>query len=266
MQKMTKPLTKYLLQASVIGLGFGMNFTSVVDAGKTGILFTVLSIFGALGLGFLLGKWLKVAPKIGYLISCGTAICGGSAIAAIAPVIESDEKEMSMSLATVFILNAIALLIFPFIGHYMNLTEWQFGIWSAIAIHDTSSVVGAATTYGGESITIATTIKLARALWIIPLVIFTAIIYRKKTGIKGFPYFILLFLGASMASTYLSIPSSITEHVVRFSKVGLSITLFLIGASISVKSIKDTGWRPLAMGILLWLILLLVTLWTVTKS
>ncbi len=259
-QKITKPITKYLLQVCVIGLGFGMDFMKVVDAGKTGILFTLITIFGALGLGLLLGKIFKVPSKITYLISCGTAICGGSAIAAVSPVMEADEKEISMAMATVFTLNAIALLLFPYIGHILGLSQHQFGLWSAIAIHDTSSVVGAAAAYGDEALTIATTIKLARALWIIPMVIITAMIYGKKAGVKSFPVFILLFVLASLANTYLNISKEVSSGIVSLSKSGLSITLLLIGANISIKNIRETGVKALLLGFLLWFILLIGTL------
>jgi uncharacterized integral membrane protein (TIGR00698 family) len=259
-QKFTKPLTKYLLQACVIGLGFGMDFIKVMEAGKTGFIYTILTIGGALILGLLLGKLLKVPQKIAYLISCGTAICGGSAIAAVSPTIGADEREISMSMATVFTLNALALLLFPAIGHWFHLSQYQFGLWAAIAIHDTSSVVGAASTYGSEALTIATTVKLARALWIIPLVIITAFIYGKKAGFKAFPLFVLFFVLASLANTYLSIPNDVSKSIVSISKSGLSITLLLIGANISVKNLKETGLKTLLLGIFLWLILSIGTL------
>lgn len=259
-QSITKPITKYLLQGCVVGLGFGMDFMKVVDAGKTGIIFTIITIFGALGLGLLLGKILKVPNKITYLISCGTAICGGSAIAAISPAMQAEEKEISMAMATVFTLNAIALLLFPYIGHFLDLSQHQFGLWAAIAIHDTSSVVGAASAYGDEALTIATTVKLARALWILPMVIITAMIYGKKAGIKLFPVFIFLFVLASLANSYLSIPKEISAGIVSLSKSGLSITLLLIGANISVKNIRETGVKALLLGFLLWIVLLVGTL------
>ena len=259
-QNITKPITKYLLQGCVVGLGFGMDFMKVVDAGKTGILFTLITIFGALGLGLLLGKILKVPGKITYLISCGTAICGGSAIAAVSPAMEADEKEISMAMVTIFTLNAIALLLFPYIGHALDLSQQQFGLWAAIAIHDTSSVVGAAAAFGDEALTIATTIKLARALWIIPMVIITAMIYGKKAGVKSFPIFILLFVLASLSNTYLHIPKEISGGIVSLSKSGLSITLLLIGANISINNIRETGVKALLLGFLLWFVLLVGTL------
>jgi uncharacterized integral membrane protein (TIGR00698 family) len=169
-----------LLQLSVIGLGFGMNVNSALSAGKMGFLFTVASIFSTLLLGLFLGRWLKIDNKISHLISCGTAICGGSAIAAIAPVIQSDEKQTSVALGVIFILNSIALFLFPAIGHWLHLTQQEFGLWCAIAIHDTSSVVGAANKYGPEALQIATTVKLARALWIVPIALITATVFKNK--------------------------------------------------------------------------------------
>jgi uncharacterized integral membrane protein (TIGR00698 family) len=196
--------TKILLQASVVLLGFGMNLSNVVKAGKDGVLFTIATIFGTLLLGWLIGKLLKIGDKTSVLISSGTAICGGSAIAAVAPAIDADGEEISVSLATVFILNSVALVAFPFIGNALNLTENQFGIWAAVAIHDTSSVVGASAKYGAESLQIATTVKLARALWIAPIALVFAFIYGKKGGRTkiAIPWFIFLFLLATVFRSY----------------------------------------------------------------
>ncbi len=252
----SKTATKYLLQGSVIGLGFGMNFTSVMAAGKDGFVFTMLTISSAIGLGFLLGRLLKVEKIISYLISVGTAICGGSAIAAISQVVDADEKDISISIGTVFILNAIALFIFPPIGHYFGLTQQQFGIWAAIAIHDTSSVVGAATAYGNEALLIATTIKLARALWIIPMALLTSFIFKKQSKASAFPWFILFFVLASLINTYVDIPEMIKTGILMLSKIGFSVTLFLIGTGISLKNIKAVGPRPLLQGVILWAIIL----------
>lgn len=259
----TKKITKYLLQISVVGLGFGMNFTSVIAAGKDGFVFTLLTIATAIGLGFVLGKILRVDKIISYLISVGTAICGGSAIAAISQVVEADEKDISVSIGTVFILNAIALFIFPPIGHYFGLTQQQFGIWAAIAIHDTSSVVGAATSYGNEALMIATTIKLARALWIIPVAFLTSLVFKKQSSASSFPWFILFFIAASILNTYLQIPIFIKDVIIVLSKLGFSITLFLIGTGISLKSIKAVGPRPLFQGVILWAIILCSSLFFV---
>ncbi|MSQ78695.1 MAG: putative sulfate exporter family transporter [Flavobacteriaceae bacterium] len=257
----TKPLTKKLLQFCVVGLGFGMDINQVAKAGSEGFLFTVATIVGALMLGLLLGKVLGVSKKVSYLISAGTAICGGSAIAAVSPVLDADEKEISVAMATVFALNAVALLVFPYIGEALQMTQQQFGLWSAIAIHDTSSVVGASIAYGGDiTKEYALTIKLARALWIIPLVIGTSLFYGKKAGVKAFPVFILFFIFASVANTYLHLDKSITTSLVNFSKMGLSITLLFIGAGISLKSLKEVGLKALAQGFILWVILLVSTL------
>ena len=258
--KTTKVTIKYLLQASIIGLGFGMNFTKVVEAGRDGFVFTLLTIGFSIGLGFIIGRLLKVDLIISYLISVGTAICGGSAIAAISQVVDADENDVSVSIGTVFILNAAALFIFPVIGHTFNLSQEQFGIWAAIAIHDTSSVVGAAANYGNESLMIATTIKLARALWIIPLALITSIIFKKQSSASSFPWFIMFFVFASIINTYLSLPETFTQNILTFSKTGFSITLFLIGLGISPAKLKIVGLRPLLQGVILWLTILICSL------
>jgi len=261
----TRKATKILLQVSVVLLGFGMNLSEVIKAGKSGILFTIATIFGTLGLGFILGRLLKVKDKTSNLISSGTAICGGSAIAAVAPVIEADSEEISVSLGTVFILNSIALFIFPVIGHYLNLTQNQFGVWSAIAIHDTSSVVGAAAKYGEEALKIATTVKLARALWIAPVALLFSFFYRNKKAKIAVPYFIFLFLLAAVVRTYAStiIPPSIFDALVMLAKTGLTVTLFLIGAGLSREVFRKVGVRPLVQGIILWIVISSVSLWAV---
>ena len=267
----TKKATKYLLQGSVVLLGFGMNLTAVVKAGKDGILFTIATIFGTLFLGYLLGKLLKVNAKTSTLISSGTAICGGSAIAAVAPAINADAEETSVSLGTVFILNSIALFIFPLIGHALGLTENQFGVWSAIAIHDTSSVVGAASKYGSEALAIATTVKLARALWIAPIALYFSYLYRDKTGgnkLKvAIPWFIFLFLAATVFRTYApgKMLPSLFDAIINLAKAGLTVTLFLIGASLSRETLKKVGFKPLLQGVILWLVISLVSLWAVWK-
>lgn len=265
----TKTSTKYLLQGSVVLLGFGMNLTAVLKAGKDGIIFTVATIFGTLILGYLVGKLLKVSDKTSTLISSGTAICGGSAIAAVAPSINADPDETSVSLGTIFILNSIALFIFPLLGHWLGLTENQFGIWSAIAIHDTSSVVGASAKYGAEALQIATTVKLARALWIAPIALFFSYLYRDKSGESktkiAVPWFIFLFLLATVFRTYTSdfVPQTLFDLFVYVAKTGLTVTLFLIGSSLSRTTIKKVGVKPLLQGVLLWIIISLVSLWAV---
>lgn len=244
--------TNYLLQFSVVGLGFGMNVQSAVAAGKEGFLFTIISIVSTLILGTLLGKWFKVKSKTSHLISCGTAICGGSAIAAIAPVIKSDEKQTSVALGVIFILNSVALILFPVIGNYFNVSQSDFGMWCAIAIHDTSSVIGAASKYGPEALQIATTVKLARALWIIPVALFTAFLFKNKSGKVKIPYFIGFFILALVANTYLPQVQLFAPQLVSVSKIGLTIVLFFIGAGLHKKVLKSVGFRPLVQGITLW--------------
>lgn len=262
-KKFTKKISKYLLQLSVIGLGFGMNLHSAIEAGKDGMLFTIVSVIGVMCLGVLLGKAFRLSRNNSYLISSGTAICGGSAIAAIAPIIDADDDETTLSMATVFTLNAAALLIFPAIGHLLGMSQEQFGTWAAIAIHDTSSVVGAGAAYGEEALKVATTVKLTRALWIIPMAVATTFIFRKKGKKISIPWFILIFIIAMLANTYFGIPEAISAGIVTCSKHALGATLFLIGCGISVQSIRNTGIRPFALGISLWIIISAATL-TVT--
>ncbi len=260
---------KYLLQASVVLLGFGMNIKAVYEAGKDGILFTIVTIFGTLILGYLVGKLLSVPAKTSALISSGTAICGGSAIAAVAPAIDAESDEISVSLGTVFVLNAIALFVFPLIGRALAMTQGQFGVWAAIAIHDTSSVVGAAGTYGTEALAIATTVKLARALWIAPIALLFAYIYRDKdytTKAKiAIPWFIFLFLAATVVRTYAPawIEPSMFDAIVNLAKAGMTVTLFLIGASLSRKTLQTVGIRPLIQGVTLWIVSSVVSLFAV---
>jgi uncharacterized integral membrane protein (TIGR00698 family) len=263
----TGKATKILLQTSVVLLGFGMNLTSVIKAGKDGILFTIVTIFGTLAVGYLVGKLLKVEDEISALISSGTAICGGSAIAAVAPAIDAKSEQISVSLGTVFILNSVALILFPIIGHALNLSQNQFGIWSAIAIHDTSSVVGAAQSYGAEALAIATTVKLARALWIAPVALLFSFIYRSKKTKIAVPYFIFFFLLATLIRTYMpgEFPSSVFDSLVNLAKAGLTVTLFLIGASLSRETLKKVGIKPLFQGVLLWILISIVSLWAVSN-
>ena len=258
--KANKKVSKYLLQAAVVGLGFGMNLHSALAAGKEGMLFTIVSVVGVMVLGVVLGKLLRVNPKNAYLISSGTAICGGSAIAAVAPIIDADDNDTSLALATIFILNAIALFVFPPIGEALGLSQQQFGTWAAIAIHDTSSVVGAGAAYGPEALQVATTIKLTRALWIFPLALVSILVFRSKGKKVAIPWFILFFILAMIANTYINIPSEVTGAIVVASKKALSLTLFLIGCGLSLGAIKKVGAKPLILGVLLWVIISVVTL------
>lgn len=256
--------THILLQVSVVGLGFGMNVTSALKAGKEGILFTIVSIIGTLVIGFFMGKFLKIEKKTSYLISAGTAICGGSAIAAISPVIKAEEKQISVALGTIFILNSAALFLFPFIGHQLNLSQSQFGMWCAIAIHDTSSVVGAASKYGPQALEIATTVKLARALWIIPVAFLSTFIFKNKNSKIKIPYFIGLFVLAMIANTYIPFVQQYNHYLTNIAKGGLTLTLFLIGCGLNRKTISSVGFKPLIQGVILWVIISTAALWAVT--
>ena len=253
----------FLLQFSVVGLGFGMNASSALSAGKEGFVLTVFSIFSTIIFGLLLGKWLKTERKTSHLISCGTAICGGSAIAAISPVIKSNENQTSIALGVIFILNSIALFVFPFIGHQLDLSQKDFGLWCAIAIHDTSSVVGAANKYGAEALQIATTVKLARALWIIPISLLTAVIFKNKNSKIKVPYFIGLFVLAMLLNSYVPQISVIVPGIVTLAKIGLTITLFLIGATLNINTLKSVGIKPLLQGIFLWIFIAGLSLTTI---
>ena len=258
--KFSKKTSKYLLQFSVVGLGFGMNLHESLKTGKEGMLFTIVSVAAVLVLGIYLGKRLMMDRKTAYLISAGTAICGGSAIAAVGPVVKANDNEMTMALGTIFILNAIALFIFPPIGHLLNMTQEQFGMWAAIAIHDTSSVVGAGAAYGEKALEIATMVKLTRALWIIPITIVTMFLFKQKGGKIAIPWFIFFFILAMVANTFLTIPETVTGSLVWLAKKGLTVTLFLIGAGLSRKVIKQVGVRPMVQGVVLWVFIGLISL------
>ncbi|MGA8806911.1 MAG: putative sulfate exporter family transporter [Thermoanaerobaculia bacterium] len=258
--------TKLLLQTSVVLLGFGMNLQKVVEAGRTGFLFTIVTIVGTLLLGFLIGRAMNISRTTSHLISSGTAICGGSAIAAVGPVLNATDEEMSVALGTVFILNSIALFIFPMIGHRLGMTQPQFGVWAAIAIHDTSSVVGAAAKYGADALQIATTVKLTRALWIVPVTLATAFFFKRKSAKVTIPWFILWFVVASVLRTYIAAPAEVWSTLTMLAKIGLTITLFLIGAGLSRKSIAAVGARPLILGILLWIAISSVSLFAVLRT
>jgi uncharacterized integral membrane protein (TIGR00698 family) len=264
-------LAKLLLQASVVALGFGMNLHQVLHAGRSGFLYTAVSICCALGLGLLLGRVLQVGGKASFLISAGTAICGGSAIAALAPLSDASEQEISVSMGTVFVLNSVALLAFPAIGSALHLSQNQFGLWAALAIHDTSSVVGAAAKYGGQALAVGTTVKLARALWIVPLSLLTATYMQRRYGrseVEGgaptakvaVPWFILLFCLASVFNT--CVPRFGAEYgaLNHLGKTGLTATLYLIGTGLSRQTLRQMGVRPLLQGVLLWILVAGVSL------
>jgi len=255
----SKKLSAFLLQASIVLLGFGMNLHEVVRAGRTGFIYTALSITFAMLIGLGIGRLFRVQHTPSILISVGTAICGGSAIAAVGPVLNASEEEMAVSLGTVFVLNSVALFLFPFIGYALHLGQSQFGLWSALAIHDTSSVVGASAKYGPQALTIGTTIKLARALWIVPLTVSVALLKKSKTRIK-WPWFILFFCLAAVCGTYLPLFGSAYPPLSALGKTGLTVTLYLIGTGISKSTLKEVGVRPLLQGIVLWAIVAISSL------
>ena len=210
-----------------------------------------------------MGKLLKIDKKTSYLVSAGTAICGGSAIAAISPIIKAAEKQISVALGTIFILNSIALFLFPVIGHWLHLSQTEFGLWCAIAIHDTSSVVGAAGKYGSQALEVATTVKLARALWIIPVAFISSFIFKNRGGKIKIPYFIGLFILAMIANTYLPVVQSISMYLVAIARSGLTLTLFLIGCGLSRKVLQSVGFKPLVQGVVLWVLISCSALWAV---
>jgi uncharacterized integral membrane protein (TIGR00698 family) len=258
----SRGIARTLLQSSVVALGFGMNLHEVLKAGRSGFIYTALGISFALLAGLALGKLLQVRGNSSFLITSGTAICGGSAIAAIGPILQANEEEMAVSLGTIFILNSVALLIFPPIGNALHLSQSQFGLWAALAIHDTSSVVGAATKFGPQALVIGTTVKLARALWIVPLALGTAAILRRRSKEAGggktslhiqFPWFIALFVFAAILYTYFPAFERPATWLYTLGRLGLTSTLFLIGSGISRATLKEVGWRPLLLGVLLWL-------------
>ncbi len=260
----TKKWTPNLLSSSIIGLGAGMNLIAVGQAGLAGLGYTVVSISLTLGFGLLLGRLFGSDPETSILISVGTAICGGSAIAAVGPVIRAKSHSMTVALGTVFILNAIALIAFPPIGHFFELSQHQFGIWSALAIHDTSSVVGAGLQYGAEALQVGTTVKLARALWIVPLTIGFGFLQKKNKNAAAAsprrPWFILGFLLMAALMTWVPDLQPAGHWIELAARKGLVLTLFLIGANLSRATLKQVGFRPFLQGFVLWVLVLVSTL------
>ena len=252
----SRKLSKFLLQISVVALGFGMNLNQVLQAGRSGFIYTAVSITAAMVIGFLLGRLIGVGRVASFLISTGTAVCGSSAIAAVGPIANATDEEMAISLGTVFVLNSVA---FPAIGSALHLTQTQFGLWSALAIHDTSSVVGATAKFGAVPLAVGTTVRLARALWIVPLSVFTAIATKSKARIQ-WPWFIGFFCLAAVANTYLPLFKPIYPALAHLGVTGLTVTLFLIGTGLSKATLREVGIRPLLQGVSLWAIVGLVSL------
>jgi uncharacterized integral membrane protein (TIGR00698 family) len=260
-----KKLSRYLLQASVVGLGFGMNLHDVIRAGRSGFVYTFLSISLTMIVGLALGGLLQVERISSFLISTGTAICGGSAIAAVGPIIHASDEQMAIALGTVFVLNSVALLIFPAIGATLKLTQTQSGLWAALAIHDTSSVVGAGAKYGAIALAVGTTVKLARALWIVPVAVATAVVKHAKAKIQ-WPWFIALFCLAAVCNTYLPAGLPAYGFLAKIARIGLTATLYLIGSGISIATLKQVGHRPLLQGVVLWLLISVGSLWLIREG
>jgi uncharacterized integral membrane protein (TIGR00698 family) len=259
--------TSFSLQASIVLMGFGMSLAQVISASKTGFVETAISVVFVMVSGLVLAKILKVETKTGTLIAAGTAICGGSAIAAVSPVINAKNYQISFSLVVIFVLNAIALFVFPIIGHHFNLSQETFGNWAAIAIHDTSSVVGAGATYGPKALEVATTVKLIRALWIIPLSLIIAFVQKDKTGGKvKIPWFIGLFVAAIFIAYFFPAGAETYTHFSWLGKRGMVVALFLIGSNISFSEVKKAGFRSFALGILLWLLIGVSSFVTITNN
>ncbi len=263
-EEKSKRWSSKLLQVSVILLGASLNFNSVLKQGATGAGLTLASILFVFVLGFLGVKWMRIKKDQGTLITMGTAICGGSAIGALAPVIAADGLAIAVSMGVVFLLNAIAVFIFPFFGETFALTQEQFGLWSALAIHDTSSVVAASSIYGSKALEVATTVKLTRALWIVPITLFFSVYSRKGGNARvKLPWFILGFLALSLVFTFFDLPRELQETLSKISKAGFAITLFLIGLTFSVNKIKQVGSKPLIFGVALWIIVSFASLFLV---
>lgn len=253
-------MISYLLKIAVVGLGFGVFIKETIATSKESLALTFYSIFLTVTIGIVLTRAFKIDKKLGHLITSGTSICGGSAIAAIAPVIKAKSEIISIALGIIFLLNSIALLVFPPLGHLFQLTQQQFGLWCAIAIHDTSSVVGAALSYGDEALRIATTVKLSRTLWIIPLSIFSMFLFKSKGKKIKIPYFILLFIAAIFINSSGVIPEQVTGGIVFISKRLLVLTLFLVGSTISIKDLKTTGIKPIILALSLWIFIAIFSL------
>jgi len=262
---LTSKASKFLLKLSVIGLGFGVNFVEVIEVGKNSLVLTLISITATLCLGELIGQAMKIPLNTRALVSFGTAICGGSAIAAMAPIIKAKDDEIAVSLATVFTLNAVALVIFPPMGHFFELNQHQFGLWAALAIHDTSSVVGASATFGAVALTVGTTAKLVRALWIAPFSMLAGFFWKTKEK-ASVPIFILGFIAAAFINSWLPAFDQFWNGLYSVSKQVLVMTLFLIGAGLTRQVLKQVGVRPLLLGIILWIIVGSVTLWLIVNG
>jgi uncharacterized integral membrane protein (TIGR00698 family) len=257
--------SRFLLQASVVMLGFGMNLHEIAQAGRSGFIYTAVGITASLLLGLGIGALMRVGGKASYLISAGTAICGGSAIAAVGPITGASDEEMAVSLGTIFVLNSVALFLFPWVGGTLHMSETQFGLWSALAIHDTSSVVGATAKYGPVALAVGTTIKLTRALWIVPLALVTAAWMKSKAKIQ-WPWFVLFFVLAALANSLLPRMGGVFAVLNHAGRLGLTATLFLIGTNLTKETLRRVGARPLVQGFTLWIIVATSTLFLIFRN
>lgn len=260
---LTKKISPFLLQYSVAALGIGINLSTAIQVGKDGFLVTFLSIAGTLVLGYLLSRLFKINTESSLLISAGTAICGGSAIAAISKAVDAKPGNVTIALATIFLLNALALFLFPFIGCLLHLSETQFGWWSALAIHDTSSVVSAASQYSPKSLELATTVKLVRALWIIPVALIASLVFKKTGNGVKIPWFIGVFVLAMIAGTYLPFLQPLIPSISILARTGLTVVMFFIGSNASFNIFSLARSRQFGMGVLLWVIVSVISLWAV---
>jgi uncharacterized integral membrane protein (TIGR00698 family) len=261
----TGRVSRDLLKISVVGLGFGMELGEVWRVGRSSLVYTFVGIVGTMVAGMLLGRALKMRSTTATLVSFGTAICGGSAIAAMAPVVQAENEDVAVSLATVFTLNSVALFLFPAIGHLLHLGQEAFGVWAGVAIHDTSSVVGAASAYGLEALATGTTVKLSRAVWIAPIVLAYGWI-RKSEGKTAFPWFIAGFIAAAAVRSALPQFHTVWGGVAGMARQALVVTLFLIGAGLGPEVLKKVGFRPMIQGVLLWILVGALSLAAVTQG
>ena len=270
--KATKLFSKKLLKICIVLLGFKLDLGILLEAGVASVGFTALTIAGTFAIGHVLGRLFKVPQTTSMLISAGTAICGGSAIAATSSVLGAVESEMSVALGTVFLLNSVALYIFAPLGDALHLTQGQFGVWAGLAIHDVSSVVGVASQFGSHSLETATVVKLSRSLWIIPVTLVLAYLSKQRSlsqqGLAEssrvqLPWFIGFFVLASLSKTLIPEVANWSDILLQISKTGFNLTLFAIGTGLSLQAINKVGWRTFAQGILLWLFGGLCSLWIV---
>jgi len=264
-KKQTGSLAKKILQLAIVMLGFGLQINVVLKVGYASVWITMVSISGTMLTGYILGKLFSVERDLSVLLSSGTAICGGSAIAAMSPAIGASETHTAVAMAIVFLLNGLGLIIFPYAGHMLGMSQTDFGLWSALAIHDTSSVVGAASIYGMQALAVGTTVKLTRALWILPLAFAGSKVCKSENKAK-FPWFLLFFLLAAVARSYMPQYEVYFTDMAHIGKRMMVFTLFLIGAGLTLSELKKIGVKPLVMSVILWGIVSIVSLTAILQG